>query len=123
VQKVGAITIKPVVRGNSSQVRNYFKEPGKIDFPNLKLTLSEADAEQFIGWYEDFVINGNHEEEKHKTGSLTVLDRDRESELLTLGLSGLGIFKISAAPRANNEDKIASVTVEMYCEAIKVKFA
>lgn len=110
VSKVEAMSIK-------------FKEPGKIEFPNIKFTLPEDYSHDFFKWHEDFVINGNNSEENHKTGSLVYLDRTRRKELLTLTLHGLGIFKISAAPRANNEDKIASVTVECYCEKITSNFA
>jgi hypothetical protein len=124
VSKVDAINIKQsVVSDQVGTERDYFKEPGKIDFPALKITMSEEYSHEFFAWHEDFIINGNNEEDKHKTGSLVFLNRTRQKELLTLTLSGLGIFKISSAPRANNEDKIASVTVEMYCENITSQFA
>ncbi len=122
ISKFDAVEIKQsVVTDNVGTERDYFKEPGKIDFPNIKLTLSEEYAHDFFAWHEDFVINGNNEEEKHKTGSIVYLNRTRQKELLTLTLSGLGIYKIASAPRANNEDKIASVTCEMYCENITYK--
>ena len=124
VQKVEAFDIKQsVVSDSIGQERDYFKEPGKIDFPNCKITLSEEYSHDFFAWHEDFVINGNNEHEKHKSATMVYLNRNRQKELLTLTLSGVGIFKISAAPRANNEDKIAAVTVEMYCENIVSKFS
>jgi hypothetical protein len=124
VQKVEAITIKQaVVRDHSAQVRDDRQEPRQVGFPNLKLTLREADAEKFFAWHKDFVINGNNGEEKHKSGSLEYLNQNRQKVLLTLEFSGLGISRISAQPLANNEDKIASVTVELYGENITGKFA
>lgn len=124
ISKFDAVEIKQsVVTDQVGQERDNLKEPGKIDYPNLKITMSEEYSHDFFAWHEDFVINGNNEEEKHKGGSIVYLNRTRQKELLTLTLAGLGIFKISAAPRANNEDKIASVTVEMYCENITSKFA
>jgi len=124
ISKFDAVAIKQsVVSDMVGAERDYFKEPGKVDYPNIKLTLSEEYSHDFFKWHEDFVINGINEEKDHKSGSIVYLNRTRQKELLTLTLSGLGIFKISAAPRANNEDKIASVTVEMYCENITSKFA
>ena len=124
ISKFDAIEVKQsVVSDQVGQERDYMKEPGKIDFPNLKVTLSEEYSHDFFAWHEDFIINGNNEEEKHKSGSIVYLNRNRTKELLTLTLSGLGIFKIDAAPRENNKDAIASVTVEMYCENITSKFA
>ena len=124
VSKVDAIEVKQTVVSDSiGQERDYMKEPGQIQFPNIKCTLSEEYSHDFFAWHEDFIINGNNEEEKHKSGSIVYLNRNRTKELLTLTLSGLGIFKIDAAPRENNKDAIASVTVEMYCENITSKFA
>jgi hypothetical protein len=124
VSKIDAINIKQtVVRDHIGQERDYFEEPGKIEFPNIKIILSEEYSHDFFAWHEDFVINGNNEEEKHKSGSLVYLNRNRQKELLTLTLSGLGIFKISAAARENNKDEIARVTVECYCENVVSKFA
>jgi hypothetical protein len=123
VSKVDALTIKQtVVSDQVGMERDYFKEPGKVEFPNVKITLSEEYSHDFFAWHEQFVIEGNNTEEEHKAGSLVYLNRNRQKELLTLTLSGLGIFKISSAPRANNEDKIASVTVECYCENITSQF-
>ena len=109
VSKVNALTIKQTTARD------------KIGATNLEITLPEEHAEPFLRWHEDFVINGNNEEEKHKSGSLEYLNQTRQKELLTLTFSGLGIYKVAAA--TNNEDKIASVTVEMYCENITAKFA
>jgi hypothetical protein len=124
VSKVDAIAIKQTaIPDQTGMERDHFLEPGKVEYPNIKLTLSEEYSHDFFAWHEEFVINGNNTEEEHKSGSLVYLNRNRTKDLLTLTLMGLGIFKISAAPRANNEDKIASVTVECYCENITSQFA
>lgn len=124
ISKFEAIEIKQsVVTDFIGREREYFREPGKIDFPNIKITMSEDSSHAFFDWYRDFVVAGRNTDADHKTGSVSYLNRTREKELLTLDLYGLGIYKISAAPRNHKEDKIASVTVEMYCESIGAKFA
>ena len=102
--------------------RDYFLEPAKIDYPNLKFTMSEEYSHDLFAWHEDFVINGNNEEDKHKNGTLEYLNRPRTKTLLTLTFSGLGIFKISSLPRTNHEEKIASVVVECYMENLTSQF-
>jgi len=124
VSSVEAINVKQsVVSDQVGQERDYFKEPGAVTYPNIKFTLSEEYSHDLFAWHEDFVMVGNNTEEMHKSGSLVYLNRTRQKELLTLTLSGLGIFKIAASPRNNNEDKIAAVTVECYCENVTSKFA
>ncbi len=122
VSKVDAISIKQTsVEEDLGDAADDFREPGHIEFPNLKVTLPEAHADDFFAWHEDFVINGHNEEEKHRTGSLTYFDATRTKSLLEVSLAGLGIFKIGSSPSVNNEDKIATVTAEMYCEKVAAK--
>ena len=122
VNKVDALTVKQTaVTDDIGDGREYTKEPGKLEFPSLKITMSEEYAPDFSSWYKDFVIDGNNDAQKHKTGSLVFLTPTRSS-VLAINFSGLGIFKISAAARKNNEDAIASATVEMYAETITAKF-
>jgi hypothetical protein len=119
VSKVDAIVIKQsVVSDQVGSERDYFKEPGKVDYPNIRITLPEADSADFSAWHDDSA--GSHSGKKN--GRLAYLDPER-NELLVLELKGLGIHKISKASTTNNEDKIASVTVEMYVENITSKFA
>jgi len=124
VSAVEALTIKQsVVSDKVGAERDYFKEPGAITFPDLKFTVSEEFSHDLFAFHEDFVINGNNDDTKEKTGSLVYLDRTRQKELLTLTFSHLGIFKIASAPGENNQDKIKSVTCELYMENLQAKFA
>lgn len=123
VSKVDALEIKQTaVSDQVGAERDYLLEPGKVEVPNVKITLSDAFADDYKAWFEQFVINGINEDKDHKTGTMVYLNRTRQKELLTLTFSGLGIYKLAAAPSVNNEDKIKAVTVEMYCEAIQAKF-
>jgi hypothetical protein len=40
--------------------------PARIEFPNLRILLSETHAESWIAWYEDFVIKANCVESQEK---------------------------------------------------------
>jgi len=123
VSKIEAITIKQThVDEDIGDSDDDYKEPGHIEFPNIKMTVSEAAADDLYAWHEDFVINGNNDATKERTGSLTYFDATRNKALVELQFSNLGIFKIGASPNVNNEDKIASVVAEMYCERVSAKF-
>jgi hypothetical protein len=123
VSRIEPITIKQtVVRDDHGQVLVDRSAAPKRERSKLRLTLPEEHAASIFAWHEDFVRPGVNQEGTHKSGSLVYLNRTRQKELLTLTFSGLGIFKISAAPRANNEDKIAQVTVELYYENLLSQF-
>jgi len=124
VSKIDAITVKQTVaKSEVGEARDYLKEPGKLEFPNLKVTFTESAAESWAAWHQSFVIDGKNDDSQEKTGSIVFLDPTRSKTLLTLDFVGLGIFKVAAAPRVNNEDKIATVTAEMYVENVKARFA
>jgi hypothetical protein len=123
VSKVDALTIKQtVVKDDIGQERDYPREPGKIDFPNLKITLAEADADPFYQWHEDFVVKGRNTDGQERGGSLQFLDAGLKKPLLTLTFSHIGIFKGTAGASENNSDKIRRVTFEFYLENMTAKF-
>lgn len=103
--------------------RNFEREPSTIEFPNLKITVSEEYANDFWAWHEDFVVKGNNDDAHERAGSLQYLATNGSTVLLTLGFEHLGIFKGTAEASENNSDKIRRVTFEMYMESMSAKFA
>jgi hypothetical protein len=116
VVKVESIKIKQKVTAD----RNGLKVPGRIEFPNITIYVPTESIKAFTEWNRELVINGKNSTAEHKSGSLVYLNRTRQKELLTLSLSGLGIHRISAAPRSNNEDKIDYVRVELSCGGVRL---
>jgi hypothetical protein len=114
VNKVESITIKQkVVEDGIGTKRDSTKRVRTLDVDNIVIYISEEYAHDFQKWFEDFSIAGNNDEAKHKSGSMVYLNRTRQKELLTLSLSGLGIFKISAPAQTNNDDKVKLVRIEL----------
>lgn len=121
VNKIEGLTIKQkVVENPVGELRDYQKEPAHIEFPNLVITSSEAYADKVYQWHEDFVIKGNNDNSKEKTGSLTYLSSDLK-ELFTLEFYGLGIFKLTPEKVEAGSENIRRVKWELYCEQIKFK--
>ena len=120
VNKIDALTIKqsfvPADDGRVDQ-----KEPGKLEFPNLKLSLSEGQSDDFYQWHEDFVIKGNNSDKEERAGKLEFLD-PANKPLFTLSLSNLGIFKVAPEKTEAGSENIRRVKAEMYCEDISFKF-
>lgn len=124
VNKIEALTIKQKVAENPiGDLRDYQKEPAALEFPNLVVTLPEADAGPFYQWFDDFVVKGNTGDDKERPGFLELLSPDLKTVLLRMNFSHLGIFSFSPMKQDASADSIARVKVEMYCEQITISAA
>lgn len=120
VNKVESFTVKQsTVKDDIGDARDYAKEPGKLEFPNLTITLAEIAAQPFVDWHRTFVIEGKNDESAEKSGSLTFLSPNREKVLGTIKFYNLGIFRIQPDKAEANADQIKRVQVEMYVERME----
>jgi hypothetical protein len=122
VSKLDAIEIKQVVEFDKigpSRVSEI--APCSIEFPDLKLTLSEATAQSWYDWHEDFVIKGNCGQGKEKGGSLELLAQDMKTVLSTVTFEQLGIYELKTDKAESGAKSLKRINITAYCEAMKVK--
>lgn len=123
VNKVDAFTVKQtIVTGQIGDERDYQKEPGKIEFPNLAITFAEVSAQSWIDWHKSFVMQGNNGAEQEKNGRLLFLSSNLQEQLLEIKFFNLGIFKLDAEAGEPNADAPARMTAELYCERMEFKY-
>jgi phage tail-like protein len=123
VSKVDSFSIKQSTKEDEvGQDRDYFKEPGKLEVPNLKITLSQVTAQSWYDWHEDFVIKGNCFEDKEKAGRLVFLSPNRQTELAEIKFKNIGIFKLSDEKGEANNDAIKRVSAELYVEEMEFAY-
>lgn len=122
VNKIEAFTVKQTVHEDAiGEVRDYQREAAGLEFPNIRLRVSGQTADSFQAWLDDFVVRGNNEQGREKTGSLTFLAADRQSELLKLDFFNVGIFKVArAAADDADRDRLVEYDVELYVENMRV---
>jgi len=84
------------------------KEPGKLEIPNLEVTFV-SEVPELFRWHEDFVIEGNNEQGKEKTGLIEFLSANREAVLRLLCVR-LGIRAVSTTD--------GRTTAQMYCDEL-----
>ena len=119
VSKIDSFTVKQSVAAERvGELRDMEKEPGRIEFPNLKITFSETSAQSWRDWFEDFVVKGNSGEDKEKNGTLTFLSPNRQDKLASINLFNLGIFRLADAT-PGGADAIHRVSAELYCERMQ----
>jgi hypothetical protein len=95
-------------------------EPTVLEFPNLKITLSEVSSKTWYDWLEDFVIKGKNGESEERSGTIQLLAADAKTELARIKLFGLGIYRIALPAAEPRGDKAKSVTAELYCRRMEL---
>lgn len=120
VTKIDSFTVKQtVVQQAVGEVRDAQREPGKLEFPNLVITLPESEVQSWEAWFEDFVVKGNNEQTKEKSGTLAFLSADRQTVLATIRFFNMGIVSIVPDEAEANADQIRRVQVELYVERME----
>jgi hypothetical protein len=123
VNRIEPFTVKQAVTADDlGSARDARKEPGKLEFPNLKVTLAEVAAQSWTDWYESFVIKGNNDEKSEKSGSLTLLSPNGKDELIQIRFYNMGIFRMQPDKAETNADQIKRVHVEMYVERMEFRY-
>jgi hypothetical protein len=92
-----------------------------IDFPDVRITLAEAGSERWSAWRDEFVEKEENDAEHEKTGTLTFLGPDMKTELGSVKLSGLGIYRL--APETTSEESrrtIKRLVAELYCQRMEL---
>jgi hypothetical protein len=119
VMKIEAFTIRQkTAQDTLGQSRDFLKEPGKLEFPNLCVYVAEAYAGTFYAWFQDMVLKGNSGEQNERVGTLELLDPTMHGALLTVTFQHLGLFAFAPEKAISSTEAIRRVKVEMYCEQI-----
>ena len=114
VNKIEALVVKKKFLVNSDGAR----EPGRLEYPNLVVTLAESAAGPFFDWAESFIIQGANGQKDEKSGSIDFLTVDLKTVLATLTFSNLGIFRCAPEKAEAGVESIRRVKAEMYCESM-----
>jgi phage tail-like protein len=123
VSKIDPITVKRTLLFDEiGEEREVVKEPSRVEFPNLRVTLSEAGAQSWLAWHEDFVLKGNNEDDQERDGRLEFLTPTKKDEFLALNLFNLGIFRIAPDKSEATKDQLKRVTADLYCERMELDY-
>lgn len=121
VSKIDAFTVKQtVVRDTIGDARDFTEEPGKVEFPNLRVTMAETGVATWETWFEDFVVKGSNDDSKEKTGAIVFLAPDLKSELGRVELFNVGIFALRSAAQQAHDESLRRVVAELYCERMEL---
>ena len=120
VNKIESFTItQTTVTDDIGEARDYQREPGKLEFPNLKITLAESTAPSWLAWHEDFVVKGNNDETCEKSGTPTLFSRNLKEVLAQIKFYNMGIFWAQPDQSETNADQSRRIQVELYVERME----
>jgi hypothetical protein len=123
VSAVESFTVKQsVVRDDIGDARDYLKVPGRLEFPNLTISVAESSAKSWYDWFDDFVIKGNCDDSREKSGSISVLAANLTDEQMRIDLFNVGIFSLASDKRETSAETVATVTAQLYCERMELNF-
>lgn len=121
VSKIDSFTVKQTIATSAvGPGREVSKDPGKLSFGDLKITLAEAGAESWRTWHDDFVVRGNSGDKNEKNGRIVLLGPDLKEELAEIKLSNAGIYALRGTPSAAKVETTARLEAELYVERMEL---
>lgn len=123
VSKIDPFTVKQTILFDEiGEEREIVKAPSQVEFPNLRVTMSESGAQSWLDWHEDFVIKGNNDDPQERHGRLAFLAPNQKEELAAVRLFNVGIFRIAPEKTEATKDQIKRITADLYCERMELQY-
>jgi hypothetical protein len=114
VSRVESFTVsQTIVTDDIGDGRDVATEPGKLDFPNLTITLAAAGADAWSQWADDLIVQGKDQDSNEKNGAIVLLSSDLKTELARVSLFGVGIWRLRRVP--------PKLVADLYCERMELQ--
>jgi hypothetical protein len=121
VNKIDSFTVKQGIKQLATgPMRLPELEPTKIDFPDLKITMSMAYAGSVFDWYDKVVCKGTKDTTAERNGSIEFLSPMRDKTLLRVDLFGVGIKAFNIPKSEANSDQMKRCTFDLYVSAMEI---
>jgi hypothetical protein len=122
VSKIDAFTVKQkFAEVSSGETRFETLIPGRLEFPNLRITLPAVQAETWLKWSDDFLVKGNNGDDQEKEGTLTFLAPDLSEELVRVTFLNMGVSRVHRS-LSSGRSEIATITFDLYVERMQIDF-
>ena len=105
-----------IVDVRKGTIREYGMEPAALTIPNLKVSISMADADPWAAWHKSFVIDGQCTDADELQGAITFLGPDMNEELAVISLRHVGMISMEQQALEANSENVARFDVELYVE-------
>lgn len=90
--------------------------PGRVVFPNIRLTVLEAGAQPFIDWHQAAVVRADNGSAQRKQGKFILLSK-AGGKRLVITLKNLGIVRVCPAKQVGDSTK-RRLEVELFVDSM-----
>ncbi|MBL8634026.1 MAG: phage tail protein [Myxococcales bacterium] len=127
--KIDGFTIKQeIIENPIGRFLENQKEPGRVDFPNLSVTILQRDAGPWMKWWDALVREGKHLKSQQHDGHIWYLPRDavgsgqlKNKPLLTLDLFGVTILGLGPVKHDSKQVQLQKVKLDLALERIDLQ--
>jgi hypothetical protein len=91
-----------------------------VDFPDLRITLSEVSAQTWLDWHQSFVVDGENSDQAEKTGKIVLLSANLKDVLGEIRLFGLGIYRLAPKKQETGAEAVRRLVADLYCERMEL---
>ena len=119
VATIDAFTWKCAIASDQIGIfREPTKHAAKVTIPDLKVSVSMADYDQWAGPAKSWFVDGNHLAGNEMQGAIVLLNPNMKDEIGRIELKNCGFKKFSKQTLEANSEKIARFDVEFYVEGM-----
>lgn len=120
--KIEAFTVKQNVIanpvGNDLDTR---REVGRLELPQIVVTIPESSVEPWMKWYDDAIARGNRADQ-YATGFISYFSSDQaQTELMRIELAGVSLASIEIDKYEAQKEGIAQAKITLNIEEMKLK--
>lgn len=119
VARIDSFTVRSPAMSMATGELRTVQSVAAVQFPNLRLSISQADLQPWADWAESFIVQGQNGDNAEKSGAVVFLSPNMKDEIGRITLSNCGILSLTQ-PGAEAE-KIARFEVELYCEKMTME--
>ena len=120
VASIESFTVKQTAASSAvGTARDVAKEPGKLSFGDLKISLSETGADSWRQWHDDFVVRGNNADKNEKNGRIVLLAANLKDELGEVKLFNAGIYALRSDTVSGSE-ALPQLQASLYVERMEL---
>ena len=119
VSRIEPLAIRRAIEVETSGAGGRTISPGRIAFPDLRVRISAVSAASWYAWHKDFVIDGHNTNADERSGAISFLSSDLQTELARIELFGIGIVRVAPLPPGDGLS-VAAIVADLYCERMEL---
>lgn len=118
--KIEAFAVKQKIIDNPVGNRlEVSRELGRLELPTLQVTFNETRLHDWMKWYEEGTVRGNHPREL-TTGAIVYYASDNRTELMRLELDGVALLNLEVQGYEAQKEQIARVRATLAMDRMKL---